>query len=158
MWQPSLCQLLPEWPARAPDLPQAAKETEISQTQLFEPLAQLTLVLAQRAPLALFVDDLQWTDSATLDLLQYIIRRWCDSAALSSNGGRVLLLASLRSEALHPMTQPQQTDGPQGLIQWLARVTRELTPVHIELAPLGEGETVQMVQSILSPPATDFAQ
>ncbi len=158
VWQPSLSQLLPEWPARLPDLPQAAKETEISQAQLFEPLAQLTLALAQRAPLVLFVDDLQWTDSATLDLLQYIIRRWHDSAVLSSNGARVLLLASLRSEALHPMTQPQRTDGPQGLIQWLGRMTRELAPVHIELGPLEEDETVQMVLSILSPPAADFAQ
>ena len=100
----------------------------------------------------LFVDDLQWTDSATLDLLQYAIRRWRDSAA------RVLLLVSLRSEALHPMTQPQQAGGPQGLIQWLTRVARELAPVHLELAPLGERETVQMVLSILAPPAADFAQ
>jgi len=110
------------------------------------------LALAKRAPLVLFMDDLQWADSATLDLLQYAIRRWQDSAA------RVLLLASLRSEALHPMTQPQQTGGPQGLSQWLERVARELTPVHIELEPLGERETVQMMLSILAPPAADFAQ
>jgi predicted ATPase len=44
------------------------------------------------------------------------------------------------------------------LSQWLAGVTRELTPIHIELEPLGERETVQMVQSILVPPAADFAQ
>jgi predicted ATPase len=56
------------------------------------------------------------------------------------------------------MTQPHQAGGPQGLSQWLDRVGRELVPVHIELAPLGEYETVQMVLSILSPPAADFAQ
>jgi predicted ATPase len=44
------------------------------------------------------------------------------------------------------------------LIQWLSNVERELKPVHLELEPLGEGETVQMVQSILAPPAIDFAQ
>ena len=91
---------------------------------------QLTLALAKQAPLVLFVDDLQWTDSATLDLLQYAIRRWQDGATPSSR--RVLLLVSLRSEALHPMTQPQQSGGLQGgstgLVQWLARVGRELTP------------------------------
>jgi DNA-binding SARP family transcriptional activator len=162
-----LSQLLPELRERYPGLPQAAKEgdaleVEVSQSQLFEPFTQLTLVLAKRAPLVLFVDDLQWTDSATLDLLQYAIRRWQDSGAALPSSARALLLVSLRSEALHPMTQPQpasgQLGGPTGLIQWLTRVEHELTPVHIELEPLGERETVQMVLSILEPPSTDFAQ
>lgn len=163
VWWPPLSQLLPELKKRNPGLPQAATErgalkTEVTQSQLFEPLVQITLLLAKRAPLVLFVDDLQWTDSATLDLLQYAIRRWRESAALSSSAAQVLLLVSLRSGALHPMTQPQQVGGPTGLIQWLARVGRELTPVHLELEPLGERETVQMMLSILSPPAADFAQ
>ena len=157
VWLSPLSQLLPELRERYPGLLPPPKvrphlEAEVSQTQLFEPFTQLTMALAQRAPLVLFIDDLQWTDSATLDVLQYAIRRWRDSSA------RVLLLVSLRSEALHPMTQTQQTGGSQGLIQWLARVGRELMPVHLELAPLGERETVQMVLSILAPPAADFAQ
>jgi predicted ATPase len=110
------------------------------------------LALAKRAPLVLFMDDLQWTDSATLDLLHYAIRRW------QENSARVLFLASIRSEALHPMTQPQPGSSPQGLSQWLERVARELTPVHIELEPLGKRETLQMMLSILSPPDADFAQ
>ena len=162
VWLSPLSRLLPELSESDLGLPPAPKEhphleTELSQTQLFEPFTQFTMALAQRAPLVLFLDDLQWADSATLDLLQYAIRRWQDSTALSSSA-RVLFLASLRSEALHPMTQPQQVGGPQGLSQWLALVARELTPVHIELEPLGEAETVQMVLSILSPRATDFAQ
>jgi len=44
------------------------------------------------------------------------------------------------------------------LIQWLARVEREVKPVHLDLAPLGERETVELIQSILSPPAPEFAQ
>ena len=103
----------------------------------------------------LLLDDLQCADSATLEMLLYAIRRWRDHA-------RVMLLVSLRSEALHPMTQPQQPGGlpggPMGLIQWLGRMARELAPVHLELNPLGEHETVQMVLSILSPPAVDFAE
>ena len=157
VWFSPLSQLLPELRRHDPGSLHApvgrpASEGEVNQTQLFEPLVQFTLALAKRAPLVLFVDDLQWTDSATLDLLQYALRRWQSSAA------RVLLLVSLRSEALHPMTQPQQSGGPQGLIQWLGRVERELTLVHLELAPLGERETVQMVLSILAPPDADFAQ
>lgn len=87
-------------------------------------------------------------------MLQYAIRRWRDRA-------RVMLLVNLRSEALHPMTQPQQaggsSGGPPGLIHWLGHVARELEPVHLELEPLGELETVQMMLSILAPPDADFA-
>lgn len=157
VWFSPLGQLLPEFQHHVPGLPldpvkRTRPEAEGSQTQLFEPLVQLTLALARRAPLVLFVDDLQWADSATLDVLHYAIRRWQSSAA------HVLLLVSLRSEALHPMTQPQQTGRSGGLIQWLAHIEHEMTPVHLELAPLGERETVQMVLSILVPPAVDFAQ
>jgi DNA-binding SARP family transcriptional activator len=163
----SLSQILPDLRQRYPGLPPVPNvythlEEEVSQAQLFEPFTQLTLALAKQAPLVLWIDDLQWVDSATLDLLQYAIRRWRESAALSSSAARVLLLVSLRSGALHPMTHFQQAGGPQGrspgIIQWLESVGRELTPVHLELEPLGERETVQMVQSILAPPAADFAQ
>ena len=157
IWLPRLSQLLPELRQHHPNLYRAPLEpphleADGSQAQLYEPLVQCTLALAKQAPLVLFMDDLQWADSATLDLLQYAIRRWQDNAA------RILFLASLRSEALHPMTQPQPGGSPQGLSQWLEGMSRELTPVHIELEPLGERETVQMMLSILSPPDADFAQ
>ncbi len=157
IWLPPLSRLLPELRQDHPNLSPAPmeplhSETDVNQPQLYEPLVQCMLALAKRAPLVLFMDDLQWTDSATLDLLHYAIRRWQDTAS------RILFLANLRSEALHPMTQPQQAGGPQGLSQWLERVARELSPVHIELEPLGERETVQMVLSILSPPDANFAQ
>ena len=152
-----LSQLLPELGEHDPGLPlppnvRSPQEAEVTQTQIFEPFTQITAALANQAPLVVFMDDLQWADSATLDLLQYVIRRSQERAV------RVMFLASLRSDALHPMTQPLQAGGPQGLAQWLESVAREVTPVHIELKPLGEQETVQMVLSILSPPATDFAQ
>ena len=157
IWLSPLSQLLPELRQHHLNLSPAPVESphpeaDVSQAQLYEPLVQCMLALAKRSPLVLFIDDLQWTDSATLDLLQYAIRRCQDNAA------RVLFLASLRSEALHPMTQPQPGGSPQGLIQWLESVARELTPVHIELEPLGERETVQLMLSILSPADADFAQ
>ncbi len=147
-WLSLLSQLLPELRDRYPELLPARLGTKTDRTKLFESFVRLTLALAHRVPLVLFVDDVQWADSATLDLLQYAIRRWRESAA------RIVLLVSLRSEALHPMAQPLQA----GLIEWLEHVGRELTPHHLELEPLGEPETVQMVLSILSPAAADFAE
>jgi DNA-binding SARP family transcriptional activator len=157
VWLYPLSQLLPQLRQRFPGLSPVSSdgphlEADVDQAKIYESLVQYTLALAKRAPLVLFLDDLQWMDNATLDLLQFAIRRWRDSAA------RVLLLISLRSEALHPMTQPPQTGGPPGLGQWLTRAARELTPVHIELEPLGERETLEMVRSILAPPAAEFAQ
>jgi predicted ATPase len=156
-WLSPLIQLLPELGERLPGPHFPRKllptlEMETTQPKIFESFTQVMMALAKHAPLVVFMDDLQWADSATLDLLQYAIRRSQASAA------RVLFLASLRSDALHPMNQPRQTGGPQGLSQWLESVGREATPVHIELESLGERETVQMVESILAPAAPDFAQ
>ncbi|HEX9091729.1 MAG TPA: AAA family ATPase, partial [Anaerolineales bacterium] len=157
VWVSSLTPLLPELRQNNSDLPGSAGDTsqseiEISERQLYEPLVQCMLAVAKRAPLLLFLDDMQWADSATLELLQYATRRWQDHAA------RILFLASIRSEALHPTIQTQTGGNPQSLDQWLARMTRELPPVHIELEPLGEDETMKLMLSILSPPDADFAK
>jgi len=148
VWLSLLSQFLPELRARYPELPPAPPEAKADQATLFESFVHLTLALAHRVPLVLFVDDAQWADSATLDLLQYAIRRWKESSA------RIMLLVSLRSEALLPMNQPPQA----GLLKWLERMGRELAPYHLELGPLSEPDTMQMVLSILSPPAVDFAE
>jgi len=80
------------------------------------------------------------------------IRRWQKDAA------RVLCLVSLRTEALRPVLQPVPEGVPPGLSHWLESATREMAPVHIELGPLAENETMQMMQAILLPPAPGFAQ
>jgi DNA-binding SARP family transcriptional activator len=157
VWWSPLSELLPELHQHYPSLPLApmarhGPEAGVGQARLFEPLVQLTLAMAKRAPLVLFMDDLQWADGATLDFLLYAIRRWRDSAA------RILLLVSLRSEALQPVTQPPQAGGPTGLIEWLTRIEHELAVNHLDLKPLGESETMQMVLSILVPRDADFAR
>ena len=119
-----------------------------NQTHLYEPIVEYSLALSNQALLILFIDDLQWVDSATLDLLHYAIRRWQENAA------RVLLIVSMRSEAFRPIFQSQQTihmqSNPISLNQWMARVTRELPPIFIKLEPLGEHETLNLVQPILT--------
>jgi len=146
-WLAPLSALLPELRDRFAD-PPALRETEVDRTNLLEALVRLTLALAERAPLVLFVDDLQWADRATLDALQYAARRWRESAA------RIMLLVSLRSEGLRPLAQSRLGS----LAEWLAHVERILEPLHLGLQPLGERDTVQMVQSILAPPNVGFAQ
>ena len=147
-WLGPLSALLPELRDRLADLPPALHGTEVDRTNLLEALVRLTLALAERAPLVLFMDDLQWADHATLDALRYAARRWRDSAA------RITLLVSLRSEGLRPLAQSRLGS----LVEWLAHVERTLEPLQLGLQPLGERDTVRMVQSILAPHNAGFAQ
>lgn len=147
-WSAPLGALVPELRDRSADLPPALREAELDRTNLLEAFVRLTLALAQRAPLVLFVDDVQWADRATLDLLQHAARRWRESAA------RIMLLVSLRSEGLRPLAKSRRAS----LAEWLAHVERMLEPLYLDLESLGERDTVQMVQSILAPPDADFAQ
>jgi DNA-binding SARP family transcriptional activator len=149
-WLAPLATLLPELQNHIPpDLPAALRQEEGGRrTQLFEAVVRLTLALAERAPLVLFVDDLQWADRATLDLLHYAARRWRESAA------RIILLVSLRSEGLRSFAHSRRSS----VAEWMAQVEQVLEPLHLELQPLGERDTVRMVQSVLASPHADFAQ
>jgi DNA-binding SARP family transcriptional activator len=147
-WLAPLSQLLPELRERYPELSLVPLEAPADRRQLFESLVRLTLALSDRAPLVLFVDDVQWADGATLDLLQYAIRRWRESAA------PILLLVSLRSELL----QLNPLARRPGLSEWLTQVERELEPYHLRLETLSEQDTVQLMLAMLVPPAADFAQ
>ncbi len=146
-WLSPLSQLLPELRERYPELPPMRMEATQDQLKIFEAFVRLTLTLTHQAPLVLYVDDAQWADSATLNLLQYAIRRWQESAT------RIMLLVSLRSEVLHPMTQPSHSS----LIEWLGHMEREISLHYLELGSLSKPDTIQMVLSILARPDTDFA-
>ena len=57
-------------------------------------VTQALLSISAKKPVILFIDDLQWADSASLSLLHYISR--------SIGSARVLALATYRSEELSP--------------------------------------------------------
>lgn len=66
-----ISRLLPEWHDRYPDLPPATNDETLARTRLLEAIAGLIQSLAERRPLLPFIDDLQWADFASLNLLHF---------------------------------------------------------------------------------------
>jgi DNA-binding SARP family transcriptional activator len=65
-------------------------KTEVAQRDLFEQYTQLLTTLSRRQPLMLVIDDAQWADAASINLLFHISRGLA--------GGRVLLVVTYRPD------------------------------------------------------------
>ncbi len=88
--------------------------------------------LSEGSPSILFLDDLQWADHASLELLPLLAERLEDR--------RLVLLAAYRSDGL-----------PRGhRLRWLRNeLRRRRPPVEINLTPLGPGETAALAEPVL---------
>src|SRR6266851_2861170 len=87
----------------------------------------------QLPPLLLLVDDLQWADEASLDLLRYLGHSW------KEHGNRVLILGTVRSEELE--LNPQ-------LSARLLNLERELPVTQVSLQPLSQAATLQLIEAL----------
>lgn len=94
-WLAELSELLPQLRGVIPDLPPLGLPPEHRQYRLFETLYSILKALAgHQPPLLVFVDDLQWADSSSLDFLCYLIERFANEP--------ILILGTARSEELSP--------------------------------------------------------
>jgi DNA-binding SARP family transcriptional activator len=134
LWLAELSHLLPELRVRYPDLPAPTQDELAAKLRLFEAVARLLDALAQHGPLVLLLDDLQWVDGASLDLLRYLARHWI------TYGSRVLLLGVLRSEGV---------DLNQQLSAQLSDLSRDLPLTQVPLGPLSQEQALQLVQGLL---------
>ena len=79
----TLATLLPEIPHRlGPPPPRYPLGPEQERFRLYEAVAAFLAAITNRGPLALLLDDLQWADAATIDLLVHIAGRLRSSALL----------------------------------------------------------------------------
>jgi DNA-binding SARP family transcriptional activator len=67
-------------------------QADLPQSAIFEQFTNVIRALAERHPLLLTMDDLQWADSGSISLLFHLGRR------LADGGGRVLILGAYRPE------------------------------------------------------------
>src|SRR5437763_2544097 len=93
LWLAELGRLLPELCDRYPDLPAPVGHKSLARNRLFEAVARLGQALAARAPLVLFIDDVQWADAASLEVLHYLVR------SLAENATPALVLLTLHMGA-----------------------------------------------------------
>lgn len=115
--------------------------------RMYETISRMTINISKRKPLVMFLDDLNWADTATLHILHYLARNFRDQP--------ILLLGAYRQEDL------DYTRGQVHPLQELiSRLGSENLLTSIDLDCLTNEDTVQIVSNLLEvksiPP--DFAE
>ncbi len=105
---------------------------ELAKTRLFESILGYVTTLASRSPTVLVFEDLQWADSASTELLSFLIRNLTDA--------RVLLIGTFRSE---------EVGRDHQLRPWLGELGRHARVAHIDLTGLERDDVVEMIGGIL---------
>lgn len=127
-----LLRLLPELAALSPVAPPAAVgEPEGEKRRLFAALTALFLHQAGTGPLLIVVEDLHWSDEASLEFLLYLVRR--------IGAHPVFLLLTARDPGAHG-----------GLVELLSWLDREPIAGEIGLAPLTRPELARLLNAILA--------
>jgi DNA-binding SARP family transcriptional activator/tetratricopeptide (TPR) repeat protein len=132
-WLTELSRLLPELHDRYPGLPQPQPDEATARGRLLEAITRLGQALAERAPLLLFIDDIQWADMPSLDALHYAMSRWTEHQV------PVLVLLCARDIAFIEKSSVQQ---------WFTGLKAKLAVTQLTLAPLTVEETLALVTSL----------
>lgn len=112
-------------------------ETVAEQTRIFEQYTVFLQQLAKKMPLILFLDDLQWADSASLSLLFHLGRH--------IENDRILILGAFRPDDVSLGRNGQR----HPLESVLNELTRYLGDVSIDLDTIPEKVSREFVDSLL---------
>ena len=110
-------------------------DSDVDGFAVLHSLYRLTVALAADRPLLILVDDLHWTDVASMRFLAYLAKRIADHP--------VAILVALR---------PGEADVGNGLVDALVVDCRR----HLRLAPLSHDATRTLVEDRLGPAAGAF--
>ena len=109
----------------------------LEQSQVFEQTTRVLKALAEKAPLVLVLDDLQWGDAASISLLFHLGRRLSES--------RILVLGAYRSEEV----RLGRGDERHPLEKVLAEFKRYLGDVFVDLDQAEKDEARHFVDELL---------
>jgi DNA-binding CsgD family transcriptional regulator len=124
---PELALILPELASGKAPAPEALPETD--KHGLFYALERFIFAMAERAPLLLLVEDLHWSDDASLDCLLHLAQRLA--------GRRILLLLTYRRD---------EAGGALG--RFLVALNRARLADELSLAPFTPDEVDIMLRAI----------
>jgi class 3 adenylate cyclase len=118
-----LVHLIPDLAERLPDLaPSKAAESDSERYMLFAAVVSFLQALGERQPVILVLDDLQWADQGSLQLLRHV--------AVSEHAARLLIVGTYRDTELHDSGRLVELFGS------LRRLNVEIT--RIELSGLDD--------------------
>ena len=141
-----LAHLMPELASREPAGPSAVsgpaaesfrvagdpgERDRSARARLFEAVLSVVERLTRRSPVVLVVEDLQWSDAATRDLLRYLVG--------GLRRAPLLTLLSVRTDDLI---------GEHPILAWLAELERDGAE-HLELGPLDRAEVDTLAEALL---------
>lgn len=128
-----LATLLPEIPARLGSPPPSHPlGPEQERFRLYEAIAAFLAAIALRGPLTLLLDDLQWVDAASCDLLVHIVGRL--------RSGALLIVGAYR--------EGEASENP-AFVRALAELNRRRVLVTLPLHPLKADESLALATSLL---------
>lgn len=122
---PAVAERIAGLPALSDDFPQAR------QARLFRAVDQLLEAARAGRPLILMVDDVQWADDASAQLLHYLARHAGERA--------LLVVCAYRDDAL---------DSDERLARWVEGLRREAHARRVPLARLGPDDAASLVAAL----------
>jgi len=116
----------------------------INKEQLWDTATELVKAMSQDKPILLHLDDLQWADLPTLNLLNYL--------SANTGGERILIAGTYRPEELIEEFE----EKPHPLLSVLKRMRKEGLYKEINLERLDEDGTQNVISSVF--PHSDFPE
>jgi predicted ATPase/class 3 adenylate cyclase/DNA-binding CsgD family transcriptional regulator len=136
-----LARIIPDLTRVLPDLGEAREPYGTEREDLLSAVVDFILSIAEKTPVLMVLDDLQWADSSSLSLFEYLAQR--------IQSAPVLLLALCRPEAV---------EVPHRFARSIGELGRQRLYRAISLSPLSVQESAALISGIVGgEPAEEIA-
>lgn len=134
-----LATLLPDLaPTAGAEPPPAAPDSSVDRARLFERFLGVLRRLGEDVPAVAVIEDVQWIDPATRDLVTFLARNVTTE--------RVVTILTCRTDDLPP---------GHPVLAWLAELGRSPESVRLELQRLGRADVLRQLEAIEGGPVSD---